>query len=326
MDTNNPKRTTKSKNKTENEEIVPVFTTFEIPKNKKAPEKAELLFMEAMVNYLLGRDINRGIQLFEKFISYQEPALIETYHKMGICTPAGKIENIHIEKILGLSSIDGAIRLLQEAIEADPAYTDAYYNLAICYSETLQVDRAIELFRKVLELDNNTNSDINESSRFNLGNQLVLRRKYQEAVEQFELILENNPKSLDALYNAAYVNFKYLQEYDKAIEYFDRILKLFNLHLDAWFNLGLCHYLKGDKEKAIEVWERLVQVYPDYAQAYYNLAITSNELGKNHKAMLFYKKYLDVPVKDPSQYHYVKFAKRRLIRLQEEGSNPEVNG
>jgi tetratricopeptide (TPR) repeat protein len=327
MNNNNPQRQTSQANNVNNGEPVKVFSTFKKPDSPRDPEGADGYFKLAMVNYLITKDFEKGMGILEYAFSTDD-TIVKAYEyefKLKI-SEKGKVDRSQALKLLAPFALDYAIKTLKKVISLDPEHTDAYYNLGICYSETGQIDRSVDMFRKVLELDTNPRSDLHESSIFNLGNQLVKKREYQEAVQQFEKILENNSRVIDALYNAAFIYFRYLNEYDKAISYFERIINLFSLHMDARYNLGLCYYLKDDKEKAMEIWEKLVQINGNYGPAYYNLALTNKELGHKQKAMLFFQKYLDIPVKDPGQYRYAKQAKRRLKQLQEEGDPPKVNG
>lgn len=333
MNTNNQQKPKKKKNtpdsgygiNIENEKNSPVVSTFIKPVDQNELALAERKFGEAMVNYLGTKDINQAVRLMEKIIRTDpSPSYLDELHKIGLCTVNGEVDKAKLENLIGTSGLENAISDLNLVISLNPEYVDAYYNLGICYSETGRIDKSIEFFRRAIELDTDPKSQMLESAMFNLGNQFVIKRQYPEAIEQFEMILEKNPKLTDALYNAAYIYFKYLKDYDKAITYFEKTLKIFSLHLDARFNLGLCYYLKDNKEKAIEIWEQLVQVYSDYGPAYYNLALTTKELGRKDEARLFYQKYLEIPVKEPVQYLYAKHAKRRLKQLQEESKKNET--
>lgn len=224
------------------------------------------------------------------------------------------------------NDLDKCIELLQRVIDLDSEYTDAFYNLGVCYSHKGNFESAVSMFKSVLLLDTNPKSDVHESARFNLANQYIALQKYSDAIEQYEKILEKNSRAADVIYNLAYVYFKYLIDYDKAIYYFDYLLKINSVHQDSRYNLALCYQFRGQTEKAIHHFETLMRINPEFVPVYYNLALIYKEQGKKDKALWFFEKYLSAPQKSKDQYSYVKYASRRVKELYKEmGVSNEVN-
>ena len=59
----------------------------------------------------------------------------------------------------------------------------------------------------------------------NIANELFLNKKFEDAVLQYEKILQNDPQDLSALNNKGYALSK-LKRYDAAIECYNRSLQI----------------------------------------------------------------------------------------------------
>lgn len=84
-----------------------------------------------------------------------------------------------------------AVESYKKAIEADPFFASAYYNLALLYYQTQQFDNAIINLKKVTELDPNDTSAFN-----NIGVLYFTLDRFAEAKKYFEkaLLIDTNYK------------------------------------------------------------------------------------------------------------------------------------
>jgi tetratricopeptide (TPR) repeat protein len=117
-----------------------------------------------------------------------------------------------------------AIGLLQKGIKICPKYPDFYFTLANCYAEAGQHREAIHNLHQAKELG----LVINPAYFFNLAN-----------------------------------SHAKLKEFDKAIAAYKECLALDPNKLNAWRNLAIAHYEKGDKKNAIECAKKLEQLDPN---------------------------------------------------------------
>lgn len=136
----------------------------------------------------------------------------------------------------------------------DSSEADIYYNMGVTYSENGEYDKAIEYYKKAIQLNPG-----DQGAYYNLGNTYFIRRDYTNAIACFQNAIQLKPDSDDA-----YVGMgNALREQgnaDKAIESYQKAISLrpdpIVLH-----NLG-CVMMseKGDKARAMEYFAKAAKL------------------------------------------------------------------
>jgi len=93
---------------------------------------------------------------------------------------------------------------------------------------------------------------------------------YNEAIEYYEMILQDNPNNLTTLINAGYC-YGHMENTAKALEYSERALQVSPNQSTALLNTGFRHWVEHDLKKAKYYTERCISVAPNYNLAYMNL-------------------------------------------------------
>ena len=145
---------------------------------------------------------------------------------------------------------DRAISFYLRAIELDPDYAKAYYNMGIAYADQGNTAKEIESYKKAIELDPD-----DAAACYNLGNTYKDQGNLTKAIELWEKAIEVDP--------------------DLAA---------------AYYNLGIAYYGQGNYTKAIELYEKAIELKPDYANAYINLGNAYYDQGKLELQISNYKK------------------------------------
>jgi tetratricopeptide (TPR) repeat protein len=91
--------------------------------------------------------------------------------------------------------------------------------------------------------------------------------------------------------------------YKKALEHYRKTIELDPLYVEAYYALGVIHYLSGKIEKAIKNYLAALKLNPYYAEANNNLGAIYNELGMYKEAMRHLKEALKSDPKYP-EAHY----------------------
>ena len=86
----------------------------------------------------------------------------------------------------------------ERALDADPTYAKAYYNLGIVYDRSGDLDRAETEYRKAAELD-----PTHAQAWANLGALEGRRGRFHEAIPLLERALEIDPGLLQVRFNLA---------------------------------------------------------------------------------------------------------------------------
>jgi arylsulfatase A-like enzyme/uncharacterized protein HemY len=180
---------------------------------------------------------------------------------------------------------------------------------------------------------------------FSLGNIYFRERRYQEAIQQFEIALTMKPDDSFAVINVAncYVglhqpdraeqfvldylkkglqdsqlffllgNINYRQKkYDSAIPYFRQCLSLNSESASAFNALAAIYYLKDDLDQAEACSRDALRLSPKLSSVHFNLAQILEKKGQLEEAEAAYKAELDIT---PSHFKAC-FNLARLYRLE----------
>ena len=113
-----------------------------------------------------------------------------------------------------LQRLDEALEAYGEVLRIDPLHASAYVNIATCYGNSQNAERAIEYYEKAFELkpEEKTNFNINHEFGFNY----VKIGEFQKAREVFETMLDkDNARQATGHRSLAILNM-YLGEYSAA--------------------------------------------------------------------------------------------------------------
>lgn len=187
-----------------------------------------------------------------------------------------------------------AMGYINTALEIDPMLEDAYFIKGMAYAEGGDTSRAIFNYQKAVDVDaefydawielgniraaqgdelaeqyykNAWKMDTN-----NTHAQYILALYYQEsgqlkkAINNYNFLLEKE-ENKNALFNIAYINLVYLEDYREAIIYFQKVLNIDPEYHSALFNMAYALELSGDKEDAKMKYKELLRRVPNHEQA-----------------------------------------------------------
>jgi tetratricopeptide (TPR) repeat protein len=174
-----------------------------------------------------------------------------------------------------------AIQAYRKVIELDPAYVEAYNNLGIIYQMSGEMERAFELYQKSIEINPRYQKGYN-----NLGILLFLKGRYGEAQEAFQKALAINSDNIES-------------------------------HI----NLGILFKKKGEEGKAIESYRRALAINPLHNETHYNIALLYEQLDNLEMATTHYQKFIQLSSK--SHPELVSKVQRHLNALVEIKRNKE---
>lgn len=186
--------------------------------------------------------------------------------------------------------------LWEDAMHKAPNSHRPLHNLAWAYYTKIgQYDKAIDLYKKSLNLRTNNNS-ANPIALSNLALLYVQEKEYQKASELWQNALERLPgndvirhryvigliemknwnTALDNLNqlmtrHPAHFDYNYLKgyvllnqnQYDAALQYFEQCLNLVSENQQALLGAGICNNLMGHYERAEAIFSRVLKFAPD---------------------------------------------------------------
>src|SRR5216117_43949 len=145
----------------------------------------------------------------------------------------------------------------------------------MAFEENGETDRALEAYRKVLNVDPGQ-SDL--AAR--VAALLIRQDDFPQAIDVLKDAIKANPNDAEPYRQLAFIYAKYLKKTDQAVEYANRAIALDPRDIEAYQRLCEIELAAGEEKKALEVLERATK-------AHSNDATFWARLGKLHAAILF---------------------------------------
>ena len=217
-----------------------------------AANHVNLVLGKKRTSYLDGYQINNANALTVDFIPIP-PKARETARLLEEPTIVAMYLNNRAAELLSAGSIDDAYWAARQAVQADPAFMNAYNTLAVIYKNHGAPMQAEQTLRYALrQAPNNT------------------------------IYLSNLAQTLESLQRPA-----------EAAAVRERLARLEPFPPFHFFHLGLEAFKLGDYQRARNLFERELERVPDYHEFHYWLAVTQYQLGNLRAADQHMKKALE---------------------------------
>ncbi|APF17200.1 Tetratricopeptide TPR_1 repeat-containing protein [Caldithrix abyssi DSM 13497] len=185
--------------------------------------------------------------------------------------------NARIEKVTGL---------FRQAIQKDPEFWEAYYNLGIVYFNAQKYTKALEQFNKVINALPNFSKPY-----YGRGLIFIKQGAYDKALKDFERVKELNPND----YQAYYYIGRVLRKQKKFVEAEKALKKASEINPDfapTFFEWGNIYYDKKNFRKAIEYYRNAAELNPKNSEyhlrlgdCYYRSQIFYSALNELNKSI-----------------------------------------
>jgi len=149
----------------------------------------------------------------------------------------------------------------KEAVRKDPTNLENRVVLGYTYYLKGDHDEAIKQFDYVLEQDKNY-----YDAHYNLGLVFISEERYNEALIELEKAVKIAPRDYKG-YVQKGIAHRGLKEYDKAMETLEQANKLAPTNSDIIYQIGMVAEAQGEYENAIAIYEDALQFDPLYKDA-----------------------------------------------------------
>ena len=168
------------------------------------------------------------------------------------------------EKGMFLTSREFPIRLRSDSKKLNYDFlnkvTKKFHNTIVDELESLYlIEEKLEKFKHSL-------------SHFHLGNLFLMRNLYKEAIRQFEIAIQQDPKHIKANIGLG-VSYLKLKEFQKANEIFLTTLKLGEKYPDVLNYTGLSFLFLDNYDKATTLFKEAININPNYHECQFNLGV-----------------------------------------------------
>lgn len=240
---------------------------------KTSVEKIDVYYEIADIHLIFDQYEN-AIEIYNEIIKLDEES-------------SGAYYGIAVSHELLGSDLRFAEKYYKLAIKYDENYDRAYYYLGHIYDRLGDKEKALELFRKCVEIDETDFVSIND-----IGSIYEEFGQFDKAKEYFERSLKINPEYSMALYNMGVV-YKRLGDVDTAINYYYKSLEEEKYHL-TYLNLSAIYIERNQLDKTLEILDEGIFYNPDSVNLHYNRACTFSKLGDSKSAYRDIKRAIEI--------------------------------
>ncbi|MBN1649844.1 MAG: tetratricopeptide repeat protein [Bacteroidales bacterium] len=171
-----------------------------------------------------------------------------------------------------------SIASFTKAIQLDQSLTDAFFNRALAYQETDQLEKAIEDYNAVNKLDIE-----NKDAWLNNGELNFKLKKYAIAAEKFSHYLNLEKKDL-AIYNKIISAYYAVQDWQSALKYAKLSLEVKDLK-ETYYMIGDIEFVLKNFQQAESAFRSVLAEDPEHLNARLYLAQTLYEQGRYDDAI-----------------------------------------
>lgn len=197
-----------------------------------------------------------------------------------------------------------AANLFMECAQIAPQEATPYYELANLYDGSGQNDMALKYAERAIELDKD-----NYWYRVLYAHTLQRSGNTDEAIKQYEMLIEKNGSNIDLYYDLAAMQM-YAGKYTEALESFSSIEDLIGITEEISVQKEKLYIKLGNVEKAANEIQKLIDAFPDDLRYKGLLADVYTANNMNDKAFEIYQEILKEDPKNPyahlSLYEYYK--------------------
>ena len=184
--------------------------------------------------------------------------------------------------------IKEAQKLYLKIIDNNKNNFQLFFLLGTSFLQIKEYNKAINY------LDNAINLNSNFADAFNnKGIALAEINKYSDAIKNYDQAIKLNKKKFSAYLNKG-IALKNLKQYEKAIECYDLGIKLNPKNAEVYNNLGNIFKEQLLYDKAVICYNKAIKFNQNYAEAYNNLGIIFQAQRKFKDAAINYSKALNL--------------------------------
>ncbi len=154
-----------------------------------------------------------------------------------------------------------AISSFETTVEQDPDYYDAFMQLGIIAAIKHNA-LAVEYFKSAILLNSKS-----IEAYYSLGMFYKDRGELNRAIETYTTILQIDPTNKNANYNLGYIHFEYLKLYNEALEYFSKSFDADKKYYTAVYMRGLCYETLGNVKAAKADYTNSLEINYGYVKA-----------------------------------------------------------
>lgn len=154
-----------------------------------------------------------------------------------------------------------AVSSMQTAVEQDPDYYNAYIQLGMLHAAK-HSKLAVDYYLNAIKVQPNS-----EEAIYNLGKFYQDEGQYPIAIETYTTLLKVNPRQYNAYYNIGVIQLEKMLKYEEALKNFNLAIESEPRDPRAVYARGLCYERLNKPNNAIEDYRQVLLLDPEFENA-----------------------------------------------------------
>jgi len=214
----------------------------------------------------------------------------------------------NMNMVLGSSSVlaDIASSLIHE-FEEDTNNTEYWRKLGFAEKENGNFKTSVELYKKVLAIDNN-----DYDARLAVARLYYVLKEFDLSIENFQVIYDNDKTDVEAMLGFGRAYYK-KKDFKKSIHFYSLVIKHLPDYVPTYFDLALVYRANNDLDSAIIAYQQVLKIDSTYAEAWSGIGKMMYWKGFPKSALVYYEKAVEL---DPENIELVKYYNKIKSELQ----------
>lgn len=202
--------------------------------------------------------------------------------------------------LMSLGKLNRALGVLDLIAKVEPFNEDVFLHKAGIYSQLRNYGKAVDHFKRALELAEEGLDDIHLDLAFEYENM----EAFPLAIESLKSALEINPENEAVLYELSYC-YDVQGNHQMAVSFFREFTNEHPYSFVAWFNLGNSLSQLGRYDEGIEALDYCIAIEERFTSAYFSKARNLLELGRLEEAVECYSETIQFDGPQAITYSYI---------------------
>jgi tetratricopeptide (TPR) repeat protein/TolB-like protein len=204
------------------------------------------------------------------------------------------------------------------ATQLDPAYPEPYKALGdlLLAAPRRLFDQAVEAYQKAIE-----RRPFYAEAHVGLGDALAAKGDVDGAIGAYQRALTHNPINSRVHVSLGRIYYGEKGLYYQAVNAYKRAVELDPRSVEARMGLGEVYEEKGLYGEAIDEYRRVIEADPAHAEALYNLAQVYERVDAR-EAIIHWERYIELASPLPAQKDWVDVARQHLRKLKNQLKEP----
>jgi tetratricopeptide (TPR) repeat protein len=180
-----------------------------------------------------------------------------------------------------LAMLEEAIKEFEKVVKVEPNFLFGHFCLGLSYSQKGAYKKALNKLRlvKALSRDPHLNAFVYNA----MGNIYAGERKYEEALSEFILSVEEDPYFFIGYFNMGAIYFN-LRRYKESIEAFEKVKEALPQDWEVCYCLGRAYTMEGEFQKGMQNFKKALSIKPNESKILFEMGVLYELLGEKRNA------------------------------------------